>query len=48
MSLAIILLAIYLILRGLTGIFAQLNTATINIIINIVAILAGVFFLIGK
>jgi hypothetical protein len=45
---AIILLAIYLIARGLTGIFPQLSTPTINIIISIVAIVAGVLFLLGK
>jgi hypothetical protein len=45
---AMILLAIYLIARGLTGLFAQFNTATVNLVINIIAIIAGVLMLLGR
>lgn len=48
MQLAIVLLAIYLIGKGLTGLFAQFNTATVNLILNIIAIVAGVLFLLGR
>ena len=45
---AVILLAAVLIAAGLCRIFPQLNTPTINIVIGIVAVIAGILLLMGR